>query len=315
MKKISAIFIFVYFFSFIAQANDATAIYGVGGIELTKSDHIQMKKEDLYLSADQVRVSYEFFNSSKTDIETVVAFPLPRLNVAEFMHSDTILDRKNPLNYIQFKLKINDQDQKYSIEEKALVGEKDVTAILKQNGISISPLTTNIEGQLNTLTKEQKSNLIAQGILDKGGYIPRWHYSLIFHWKQNFPANQITKVFHEYKPIYGLTFYFKSALTQLREPYCVDDGTERALDRLERNTKNRALELKEVHYILQTAKTWKGPIEDFTVTFDKGNANNIISLCVDGIKKINATQFKVRKTNFVPTKDIKFMIVGAINPL
>jgi Domain of unknown function (DUF4424) len=42
---------------------------------------------------------------------------------------------------------------------------------------------------------------------------------------------------------------------------------------------------------------------------DKGDPQNITSFCAEGVKKINATQFEMRKKNFVPSKDLKVLIL------
>jgi hypothetical protein len=42
---------------------------------------------------------------------------------------------------------------------------------------------------------------------------------------------------------------------------------------------------------------------------DKGDPSNLVSFCADGVKKISATEFEVRKKNFVPSKDLNVLIL------
>ena len=64
-----------------------------------------------------------------------------------------------------------------------------------------------------------------------------------------------------------------------------------------------------VDYVLKTARTWNGPIKDFKLTIDKGKADSVISLCIDGIKKTGPTTFVVEKKDFTPDDDISILIV------
>ena len=45
---------------------------------------------------------------------------------------------------------------------------------------------------------------------------------------------------------------------------------------------------------------------------DKGKPENLISFCMNGVKKISPTQFEIRKVNFEPAKDLSILIVEFI---
>jgi hypothetical protein len=38
-----------------------------------------MRAEDLFISADEIRVRYRFFNNAPQDVTTLVAFPMPEI--------------------------------------------------------------------------------------------------------------------------------------------------------------------------------------------------------------------------------------------
>ena len=42
---------------------------------------------------------------------------------------------------------------------------------------------------------------------------------------------------------------------------------------------------------------------------DKGNAENMVSFCMDGVKKISPSRLEVRKTNFEPKGNLNILIV------
>ena len=51
-----------------AGANDSTAGLATGGLVLTKNADIEMRSEKLYISDKQVRVDYQFLNTSAKDV-------------------------------------------------------------------------------------------------------------------------------------------------------------------------------------------------------------------------------------------------------
>ena len=60
-----------------AIANDSTASTAAGGLVLERTDKIDMVSEDLSVSAKEIRVRYVFRNQSPSDVDTIVAFPMP----------------------------------------------------------------------------------------------------------------------------------------------------------------------------------------------------------------------------------------------
>ena len=68
----------------MAGANDSSAELTTGGLVLTKHPDIEMRSEDLFVSAKQVRVRYRFANTSAKDVTIVVAFPMPDITIEAF---------------------------------------------------------------------------------------------------------------------------------------------------------------------------------------------------------------------------------------
>ena len=50
-----------------ASANDSMAMFGAGGLQFQNTDELQMTSEELYLSAEEVRVTYNFRNLTNHD--------------------------------------------------------------------------------------------------------------------------------------------------------------------------------------------------------------------------------------------------------
>lgn len=111
-------------------ANDSTAAFGVGGLVFTKSEHIAMQEEDLFISKDKIRVAYKFYNTSDQAITTRVAFPLPEAfleadgSSLPYYTEDTLPKDKNIL---KFSVTIDGKKQAFQSEDKKRF-DKDVQA-------------------------------------------------------------------------------------------------------------------------------------------------------------------------------------------
>lgn len=100
-----------------AVANDSFAAIGAGGIVLKRSNDIVMEYENLFLSADKVKVHYIFSNPTDHDVTSVVVFPLPKMEEDEYQGVGVDPDAPNPLD---FKVSVNSKPVPVKIERKKL---------------------------------------------------------------------------------------------------------------------------------------------------------------------------------------------------
>lgn len=134
--------------------------------------------------------------------------------------------------------------------------------------------------------------------------------TLTYYWTQKFPAGRTVVVEHTYKPALWQSFAPKPTAEDTAR-YCVDEGTRKAIDAIARADQVKVYFANGLNYILKTARNWSGPIGDFHLTIDKGDARNVLSLCEGGIKKTGPTRFELRKKDFVPDRDLALLIVTA----
>ena len=129
------------------------------------------------------------------------------------------------------------------------------------------------------------------------------------HWQQTFPAGKALSVKHTYTSAGGFIFSFeyqgKKLETQLARDYCVGPVLIKAMKK-----KNREGSVDQVHYVLKTGANWKGPIGRFVLRLVKDRADQKVSLCMDGFKKVDGLTYLLEKTNFVPTQDLKVAFIG-----
>jgi hypothetical protein len=300
-----------------AFANDTTAELATGGLIFTKSDGIEMRSEDLFISMKEVRVQYRFFNHSDQDITTQIAFPMPDLpyGVDDF---NFVIPTNDPENILAFTTTVDNQQVSALVERKAFLDGKDETEVLRSIGVPIAP---QLNQKYDNLSQDSWSRLIRAGLIQdtprRLGYLqPRWTLKTTYYWQQTFPAHQEVSIDHRYGPSVGdalpLTApdLFQDALKLGIGPstnrFCIGKAFLDAMA----GTTNLKLERHILEYILTTGANWSGPIKDFRLVVDKESTDNLVSFCAQGVRKISPTQIEIRMSNFMPTSNLSILILS-----
>ncbi len=299
-----------------AQANDSEAELGIGGLVLKKSPHIEMKSEDLYLSMDEVRVRYRYFNKSTNDVRTIVAFPMPDITPPPREDDDLevryVFDLEKRL---EFRTSVDGVDIKTEVEQKVIANGVDQTDVLKQLGVSLDPrqgeellgrLPPQAQDELLKFALVRRSERFSDGTSLVASISPNWTLKTSYYWEQIFPARSELVIDHRYRPVVGGGIPLPRTLlieSLDRRKYCIDDELLRAIRR------GRSYSQGWLSYILTTGANWSGPIGSFRLVVDKGAPDNLVSFCGSGVRKIGPTQFEVKAKNFVPKKDIDILFL------
>jgi len=304
-------------------ANDTSATLGAGGLEIARSDAIEMKSEDLFISMDVVRVRYVFRNKTAADVTTVVAFPLPDLQ-SDLQETPVDIPVPDSPNFVGFKTKVDGAEIPLQVENKAIFKGADRTADLVALGAPLNPLSPGFSDSIAKLPPASIAKLKADGFIDqdtidqgKGEepwYRPAWDLKTKFYREQIFPAGKDVIVEHEYRPVVGGT-----VAVVLNSPYVNYEGRVRyqreycAGAKFRKAASHFAATAQErwVSYILKTGANWAGPIADFKLTVDKGSPNNLVSFCGTGVTKASPTRFEMRAKNFTPKQDLNILFAVA----
>lgn len=311
-----------------AMANDSIAELGTGGLILSRTDLIEMKSEDLFISQKQVRVDYIFANRSDEDVSTIVAFPMPEISGgpdAMVAVPDNAAD-----NFLDFRVTSDGVEIRPELEQKAFAVELDVTAELKAHGIPLNPFAEDAYARLAQLPDEVARDWQERGIVmlneydDGSGWkterTPLWSLRSAYWWKATFPAGKDVRVSHSYVPSVGATagigFFhdgkFQGEYEDYRRRYCFDSSFENGVRKAAgRNADGvPAFSENRISYVLTTGSNWAlGTIGDFKLTIDKGDPAALVSFCGTGVKKTGPTTFEMRAKDFYPERDINILIL------
>lgn len=340
---------------FLALATPALANDGFGGLSATgltfgQTEAVAMEEEHLFIGIDTVAVDYSFRNITGQDVTGEVIFPLPP--IAVWSGYEAMMNLPEDLtqeDLVGFTATVDGKPVQVTIDRIAVLEEgydeenppskqydnpgRDVTADLERLGIPLTLDYMAVRDVLLSFPEAERSEVAALGLAeyydgDAANDIPpdvwgAWSIVTRYHWTQTFPAGKVVKISHSYtnRPPGGL-FYWSDPpedyQTTLKDMYCIDDGTSKALVKALKNPEGDEFgnygTAYNISYVLRTANSWAGPIGTFTLTLDKGAPENVISLCAEGVKKTGPTTFVVEKSNYSPERDLEVLIVQPMQP-
>ncbi|MEW4447455.1 DUF4424 family protein [Qipengyuania sp. JC766] len=310
-----------------AFANDSEAEWAIGGLVLKANDDISMDREDLFLSADEVRVDYVYTNHADTDSEVTIAFPLPALPQAN--------GYADPYAYpdwdaFEFATTVDGEPVAWEMVDRAMIGDRDVTDLVLAEGLPVHWYRDEaMYERMEALPDAQRMRWLELGLLedlpDAGMAMPAWQGQRHLVRVQTFPAGQHVRVSHRYTPFAGGSVgglletqareedWAQEYLAEYRTRYCMEDSFLAAIDRKlapRDGTPPPMTSETWLGYVLSSGANWRGPIGEFRLVVDKGDADNLVSFCMDGVRKISPTQFEVVKRDFEPTEDLDILIVN-----
>jgi hypothetical protein len=326
MSRYAALFACALAAAGAAFANDSIAEMAAGGLVLRQSGDIDMVSEDLYVSAERVRVGYVFRNRSPRPITTIVAFPMPDRELA--------LEYESDVSYPgDFRTTVEGRPVRMSAERRAMARGVDQSALLARLRIPLAPAgddnVATLGEAIARLPRAEQARLARLGLIDAeffsapaGQVIPAWTVRETWYWRQTFPAGRDLHVEHGYVPGVGGTAGVPLASLdyrngengrQERADYCVENDFLAALDRMTQRAQragNGYPMEQRVRYVLTTGGNWRAPIGEFRLVVDKGRADAIVSFCGEGVRRISPTRFEVRHRNWRPHRDLAVLIVA-----
>jgi hypothetical protein len=312
-----------------ALANDSAAELSIGGLVFTRSADVAMESEDLTITPDTVTVKYQFRNQSAAPVTLTVAFPLPDIDLSEA--DNYAFPAGDPNNIVGFETKVDGKVVPLTLNQRAMLGDKDISATLRTAGVPLLPIGPD-QKRLSEVSASTRQKLIDEGLLAQSGtdergrplYGATWTVKMSFVRQQTFPPNRALAVEHRYRTSVGASFDTvlrkglrqNSAMNQevdrYRKQYCVTEPFLAGLDKMGASAEANTGKVREwrISYVLKTGANWAGPIKSFRLVVDKGKAERLVSFCAPNIKVLTPTQTESTATDFTPDKDLRILIIG-----
>lgn len=299
-----------------ARANDSAAELDAGGLVLRREPGIALASEDLAISRDRIDVAYVFRNDVTESRTVRIAFPLPPIDGRDLSFSPVALPQPESANFVGFTVTVDGRTITPELEERAFVGEREVTELLRRHGLPLNPLRfAELEAAQKRIGKADWAALVKAGLFpDADGMTEGlWRSEAKFHWLQTFPPGREIRIAHSYAPVNGFHFLDMKEASRdaYRATYCLDAPALSAIRRLHAKAPNDSGHLRAfvVPYIVTTARNWAAPIGRFTLTVDKGSPEAVVSFCRTGVRKVGPTTFRWEARDYVPDQDVRVLIV------
>jgi hypothetical protein len=312
-----------------ALGYDSTAELPVGGLTFSRGTEISVESQELTITPEQVSVRYVFQNQSDKPATVTITFPFPEIDLSEA--ENFAIPADDPVNFVAFATRVDGKSVSFKISQRAVLGEKDVSASIKSAGLPLFPIATQ-QNRIAELPKEARERLVGEGLLLQAGtdvkgeplYAGTWTVKTTAVRQQTFAAGKPVVVEHRYRTSMGVSFdtvlrkglrentMMEAEIKRYRASYCVPDELLRGLDRIAGDAEANTAGMRErrISYLLTTGASGLGPVKDFKLTVDKGKPDRLISFCLDNVKKVSPTAFEVRMKDFLPEKDLKILLIG-----
>ena len=321
-----------------AVANDTTAELGTGGLIFITTDQLKMKSEDLFVSPTEIKVTYAFENLTDQPLDVLVAFPMPDIEGSGDFNV-AVPDRESD-NLFGFTTSFNGEPVEATLHQQAFAFNLDQTAALEELGIPLTPFGERTREMLQELDEDAIATLLHLGLVipmeygDGDGkwttyYEPVWTLKSTYSWEAHFEPGETAEVVHAYTPSVGgtvaVTFLapgdaYGDRAAEYDKKYCTDDSLKNAVKKtLTSPEEYYSAPYFEnwISYIWSTGNNWAGPIEEFTLTIDKGEPENLVSFCWDGeVNKIGPTTFQMTAKDWYPPygRELDILILDHIEP-
>jgi Domain of unknown function (DUF4424) len=316
-----------------AMAEESLVNLDAGGLAVDKMDQLELKVEDIFLSAKQVRASYRFLNKASQDVTATVAIPLP--DVTGEADLDFALPNPAVPNFLNMQTRAGGKPVEASVEQHAFFTpeggkETEITDLLKSLNLPLLPAGAATADALKRLSEEDRAKLRVPGYVEQAGdgWAPLWTLRSKIVRQQLFPAGKEVVLQHSYTPSVGSAagLYFDRAnltgesLTQYQKKYCVNEGFLRAADALTKRLSAPKPSAGEATPAPKTRQTyfgyafvgngrWSGPAGRFSLVIDKAYPDNLVSFCADGARKVSSTRYELKRSNYAPDRNIDILIL------
>lgn len=218
--------------------NDTLATLGAGGLIPLKSAQIAIESEDLEVSTHEIKIRYQFHNSSDNDVDALVGFPLPELDGSAVYNTPMEIPKDGEFNFVDFKVISAGIVVPVKMEARAFYGGRDITERLESLGIPATVLPEPLNLALLKLAPAQRQQLEKDEWIVAGDFNPplpgvgnkgwwaTWTMRVQFYWTQLFPSHKSIELVQTYRPIVGGTILGLDDDVQNNiQAFCADEQT------------------------------------------------------------------------------------------
>lgn len=308
-------------------------------IQFVQNKNVVIHQEDLQIGPLQklnvpIHVSYIMENIGTLPETIQIAFPLPGCSFDLYVQA-TLNNRVSATDTC-----IKEPKMHLKVDEKPIL-DGQWTTLFSINGVSFSQTQESkksglvAEDLVKTLNmmpeipdeKTKKQEKAFQQQLGKlctllgGKFTTSYECSAfrkisaqrVFLWKYTFTPKKRVKVEHNYDVESSHNLDVREEFKT--DQFCLKDPSIfKAWKKYNASLHEADVGQNFVGYILKTGANWAAPIAEFNLTIKKENAQQYVSTCFDGLKKVGSLEFKAQRKNFLPKEDLFVLFFRGDDP-
>lgn len=286
--------------------------------------------EDVAVTLDTVTMHYEVSAPGPTPAPMAVRLRLPALDLADPDRAYA-LPSSDVSNFLALQVVADGTAVPLRFKQTAEVGGKDVGKRLAQAMLPLVP-GSSLKDKLAAIAPETLLRLVADGVLRANGtseegaanLAPAWvvhtvasgqvrlagdkPVSVVVTSRTSLGASQDTVLRKALRQGAGLD----ATADQVRRDYCVDDAFLGGIDKLAGSAADNAAGLGERRIVVTLAPGAgaSAPVAHYRIAIDKGAPSNLVSTCLPGLTKTNATAFVAEGQGSPPMPVLRVLIIG-----
>lgn len=301
------------------------------GLTFTSSPDIEVAAETVSITMETVDFRYELLNKSDRQANVDITIRLPQLDASD-PDITYAIPSNDPVNYNGSQLLIDGVAAVPAFRQVAVLENKDVTRRLRD--AHIPPLVSqqdDVQGILAGLSPVLLKTLIEDGLLSPNGSRPDGQVLLKPTWSVKTSAvrhqrieggQRVTAELHAMnslgtsqdtilRKVLRENVDLRPEVDRYMADYCVEGDFLRGIDKQSGTDDNAAgLQERRIEIVLPAPSGRDGPVASFHLAIDKGKPDNLITTCMDNLKKTTATRFEVDATEFPLPRRVRVLVVG-----
>ena len=225
-------------------------------------------------------------------VTLTVAFPLPDIDLAEA--DNYAFPVGDPNNFVGFETKVDGKPIALTMNQRAMLGDKDVSAALRSGRRAAAADRRAREAHSRAARRRRAKSwsskvcLVQSGSNERGRpiYGAAWTVKMSAVRQQTFPPGKPVLVEHRYKTSLGVsvdtccargcgrTRRWTRKSSAIASSTASSDAFLAALDKMGGAAEPNTGKLREwrISYVFKTGANWAGPIKAFRLVVDKGKA-------------------------------------------
>lgn len=290
----------------VAAESEARGIgYAATGPLFDLPAGVSVASEEIRISISAVRLTYIFRSSRRQTVHfrfTMPAMPVDAspdaIGTAEGDSVAGLIADRQPINYLQLAVRIDNRLLAPIGHGRALLDGKDVTRPLLDAGV---PLLYDLysEAPWSKLAPDMRAMLEARGLLQLNA--AQWSYQASFEWDGQLEPGE-TRLEVRYVPI--PRYWSDITLNNFPEmaiggsatrAYCIDEAVRRAF-----LSGRHPYDLYTVTHLAAPSARQRGPVGRYRLVVDKPHGSDLVAFCPIAARKTAPTHFEWTATNYIP---------------